>query len=223
MAAQKNFTSFSLGGLHIRSRRTKSAYMLLLPVIVAALVLTACTSGNSSTSSSSTKADSMASAMKLALGTLKLEGTEQAVDSQAAAQLLPLWQLLDELDNNASAAPAEFTAVTEEIQMTMTPAQIKAIEAMELTQADVVATSNGSGSTTVTTSATPSAGGQNISAGAAPLMGGGAPGGGMPPDGGGPMPGGNAQSSASSSKTSSTSQPTLIKQVIRLLENKAQG
>jgi hypothetical protein len=226
MAAKINYISFVSGSSRdsrVPSRRTKRAYAWALPVITAIFVLTACTTGSSNTSSSTTKTDSMAPALELALGTLKLEGTEQAVDSEAAAQLLPLWQLLDELDNNGSAAPAEFTAVTEQIQSTMTSAQIKAIDDMDLTQEDIAAASQSSGSTTAASSTTTS-GAQVVSAGADLISGGGAPGGGVSPEGGGPMPGGNARESAASSKTaSSTIQPTLIEQVIRLLENRVQG
>ena len=205
------------------SQRTKRSYLWALPVITAIFMLTACSSGSSNTDRSSAKTDPTALAQKLALGTLKLEGTQQAVDSAAASQLLPLWQLLDELDSNSSAAPAEFTAVTEEIQLTMTSAQIKAIDDMQLTQQDVASASQSSGSTNAASS-TAASGAQVAAAGANLIVGGGMPGGGVPPDGGGPMPGGNAQQSASSSKAASrTSQPTLIEQVIRLLENKVQG
>jgi len=227
MPAKNSFTSFISGisgGLRVSSRRTKRVYIWTLPVIAAIFVLTACTSGNSNTSSSTAKTDSMSPALELALGTLKLEGTEQAVDSKAAAQLLPLWQLLDELDNNASAAPAEFTAVTEEIQLTMTSAQIQAIDDMQLTQEDVAAASQTARTSTIASSSAASGGGQNVSAGVGPIMGGNMPAGGMPLDGGGPMPGGNNQNNAASSKAaSSTSQPTLIQQVIRLLQTKVQG
>ena len=226
MAAKINFVSFVsrfFKGSRVQPRLTKRANAWVLPMITAIFVLTACTSGSSKASSSTAKADSIAPALRLALGTLKLEGTEQAVDSKTAAQLLPLWQLLDELDTNGSAAPAEFTAVTEEIQLTMTSTQIKAIDDMQLTQQDVASASQSSGSTNAASS-TAASGAQVAAAGANLIVGGGMPGGGVPPDGGGPMPGGNAQQSAASPKTaSSTSQPTLIEQVIRLLENKVQG
>ena len=65
---------------------------------------------------------------KLALGTLKLEGTPLAVDKATAAKLLPLWQLLLQLNTSSAAAPQEVTAVIDEIQATMTPAQSQAID-----------------------------------------------------------------------------------------------
>jgi hypothetical protein len=77
---------------------------------------------------------------KLAIGTLKLEGTKFAVASDQAAELLPLWQVLNNLSSGDSAAPEELTAITEQIQETMTAEQMQAIEEMELTPEDMFAT-----------------------------------------------------------------------------------
>jgi len=77
---------------------------------------------------------------KLAIGILKLEGTELAVASDQAADLLPLWQVLNSLSSSDSAAPEEITAITEQIQETMTAEQLQAIEGMELTPEDIFAT-----------------------------------------------------------------------------------
>lgn len=74
---------------------------------------------------------------KLALGTIKLEGTPEAVDASQAARLLPLWQLMAQLNKSTSTAPQEVTAVMDEIQAGMDPAQVKAIDEMQLTAADV--------------------------------------------------------------------------------------
>ena len=74
---------------------------------------------------------------KLALGTIKLEGTKQAVDPKMAASLVPLWQLLFQLNSSSSTAPQEVTAVVDQIKTTMTPAQLNTINSMTLTQADI--------------------------------------------------------------------------------------
>ena len=74
---------------------------------------------------------------KLALGTIKLEGTKQAVDPKAAANLVPLWQLLFQLNSSSSSASQEVTAVVDQIKATMTPTQLSTINSMTLTQADI--------------------------------------------------------------------------------------
>lgn len=123
---------------------------------------------------------------KLAVGTLKLEGTELAVDSDQASDLLPLWQVLNNLSSSDTAAPEEGTAITAQIQETMTAEQMQAIEEMGLTGQDIFATMQELGlvnAPQVNAAGTPQAGtGFRSGQGAG---GGGFPGGG-PPDGGAP-------------------------------------
>jgi hypothetical protein len=76
-------------------------------------------------------------ALKLALGTFKLDGTNYAVDSQEAQQLLPLWKAALALSQSDTTAAEEMTALVNQIQNTMTPDQIKAIDAMGLTFQDM--------------------------------------------------------------------------------------
>jgi hypothetical protein len=76
-------------------------------------------------------------ALKLALGTFKLDGTNYAVDSQEAQQLLPLWKAVLALSQSDTTAAEEMTALENQIQDTMTPNQIKAIDAMGLTFQDM--------------------------------------------------------------------------------------
>jgi len=73
--------------------------------------------------------------MQLALGTLNLEKTDLAVATDQAAELLPLWQVFKSLSASDSSAPEEIEAIQEQIQETMTPEQLAAIEDMELTYA----------------------------------------------------------------------------------------
>ncbi len=74
---------------------------------------------------------------KLALGTIKLEGTPQAIDAGTAAKLLPLWQLMVQLHSSSSTAPQEVQATQDAIQAAMAPAQRNAIAGMTLTTADL--------------------------------------------------------------------------------------
>ncbi len=158
-------------------------------------------------------------ALKIAAGTIKLENTDQAVDKASAAKLLPLWQLLAQLEDSPAASPQEITAVTEEIKLNMTEAQIKAIDAMTFSEAQL-GSANASG-TSATTSGT-----QAASAASNPMLTGGGMAGGPPMDGGGPMPGGAPQGASSSNSTASTSAsaaPSVIQQVIQLLQTKVQS
>lgn len=72
---------------------------------------------------------------QLALGTIQLEGTEDAVTPEQAATLLPLWQALQ----GGVTAQAEVNAVLKQVEGTMTPEQLEAVAAMQLTQEDMQA------------------------------------------------------------------------------------
>ena len=84
----------------------------------------------------------------LAIGTLKLEETDQAIAPDQAADLLPLWQVLNSLTTSDTAAPKEIDATIKQIQDTMTAEQLAAIEAMELTGEDIMVTIQELGLTT---------------------------------------------------------------------------
>ncbi|MBU0495563.1 MAG: hypothetical protein KKA73_19590 [Chloroflexi bacterium] len=71
---------------------------------------------------------------QLTLGTLKLEGTGDTVTPAQAQALLPLWQ---SLQGNALRDNAERSAVLAAIEKGMTPAQLQAIAALQLTQTDL--------------------------------------------------------------------------------------
>lgn len=78
-------------------------------------------------------ADALSVAGQLALGTVRLEETEWAVDEAQAAELLSLWRALQSLSISDTTAAAELEAVVAQIQETMRPAQLEAIAAMALT------------------------------------------------------------------------------------------
>ena len=69
---------------------------------------------------------------QLALGTLNLEGTGDAVTREQATRLLPLWRALA---GSAIQGDAERHAVMNQIEASMSPTQVAAIAAMRLTQA----------------------------------------------------------------------------------------
>jgi hypothetical protein len=73
---------------------------------------------------------------ELVLGTLRLEGTADAVTPEQAANLLPLWTMIQ---GGSLESDAETAAVLKQIQANMSDAQLAAIEAMGLTMDDVQA------------------------------------------------------------------------------------
>jgi hypothetical protein len=74
---------------------------------------------------------------QLALGTLKLEGTSNAITPEQAKALLPLWQAIVALSGNTATAEAELTAVQNQIAEALQPAQLQAIGALQLTTAQL--------------------------------------------------------------------------------------
>lgn len=76
--------------------------------------------------------------MVLEVGTLRLEGTQYAVNASQAAELLPLWQELKDMGGGTSSQ--ETYAVMSKIQAAMTSDQLSAIENMQLTGDDLNAT-----------------------------------------------------------------------------------
>ncbi len=76
---------------------------------------------------------------QLALGTVRLEETSQAVDEAQAAELLPLWQALQTLSQSDTTADIELQAVVNSIQDTMMPEQLAAITEMKLTEETMTA------------------------------------------------------------------------------------
>jgi len=79
---------------------------------------------------------------QLALGTLRLEGTDDAVTPAQATMLLPLWQAIQ---SGVLQSDAETNAVLKQIEGTMTAEQLAAIAAMQLTTEDVMAYAQESG------------------------------------------------------------------------------
>ncbi len=86
---------------------------------------------------STTYPDATSLRNQLALGTLKLEGTANAVTAEQAKALLPLWQAIVALSGTTTTAEAELTAVQNQIVEGLLPAQLQAIGALQLTTAQL--------------------------------------------------------------------------------------
>jgi len=83
------------------------------------LIMTACGSAQVNPTQAS---DDVPVATMLVIGTLQLEGTQQAVTDEQAGELLPMWQVYQSLTNSSTAAQAEIDGLVEQIRETMTSA-----------------------------------------------------------------------------------------------------
>ncbi len=125
----------------------KVAVVVGLALVLTASVLIGC--GGSVTSTPASLAEAYVSnslpttydgavpaATQLVLGTFLLEGTANAVSPEQAKVLLPLWK---SLQSGAAQTAGEVNGVLRQVERAMTPQQLQAIAAMELTQEDIVA------------------------------------------------------------------------------------
>ncbi len=201
------------------SRTAHTRMPLYLISLVAVIGLVAWANGARAATPASSMNSAITPGLKLAAGTINLENTGEAVDKASAAKLLPLWQLLAQLESSSTAAPQEITAVIDEIKVNMTDPQIKAIDAMSFTEAEF-------GNVTTGMSSAKTSSTQTGSAASDPMLTGDMAAGSPPVDGGGPIPSGSSQSasaSKSSASTSTSAVPAVIRQVIQLLETKVQS
>ena len=76
---------------------------------------------------------------KLAIGTLKLEGTDLAVTAEQAKALLPLWKAVKALSTSETVSMDEVNAVYAQIQEAMTQEQVTAIKEMSINPEDMQA------------------------------------------------------------------------------------
>jgi hypothetical protein len=72
---------------------------------------------------------------QLAYGIIQLGGTPNAVSAEQAKTLIPLWQAVISLSGDETTASQELTAVQDQITLTLTAEQLKAIAAMQITNA----------------------------------------------------------------------------------------
>ena len=116
----------------------KLKWIPIVAVLVIGLTLAGCGAGvEASTSAGGIASKQLSDAESLALGTLKLEDTAQAVDAEQAAELLPLWKAANTLRTSQTISTVEMDALYAQIREAMTPEQIKAIDAMDFTEAEI--------------------------------------------------------------------------------------
>jgi hypothetical protein len=164
--------------------------LLVSALIVLAVLLTACRSSSAVTPTSSSS-DGLPIETQLAVGTLKLERSEQGITVEQAGELLVYWQVYKEISQSGTAAQAEIDGLIAQIEETMTAEQLQSITDMAITQQDVFASMQGvtvasdSGESTINVPS--GSAGAGMPAGGPPAGGGGAPldGGGIPADMGG--------------------------------------
>jgi hypothetical protein len=198
----------------------------LISMIVLSLVLTACGGTQSASQTGSPTAETLPAASRLVLGTFKLEGTENTVTAEQAAELLPLWQIYASLTQSDTAAQAEIDALVEQIEETMRPGQAEAINEMGLTKADVMVVM---AEQKIVEAAPQQSGTVNVSSGSPQ----GGPDGGMPPSdmgggdpamAGGAVPMGTSGESTESTTTQITGEAgvpsVLVEALIQLLQSK---
>lgn len=120
------------------SKRSLSAWL----VLVAVLILTVACGGTPTpapgaftSALTDTYPDALTIKNQLAVGILELEGTPNAVTKEQATKLLPLWQTSKALTASGTTSTAETAAVLAQIEQALTPAQVNAVKAMNLTNA----------------------------------------------------------------------------------------
>jgi len=189
-------------------------------IILMAVTLAACsTASTANQSATTTNTRSFAGQAELIVGIFKLEGTDQAVTVKQASELLPLWEVMKVLANSNTSSQVEIDATVRQIKDALTPDQLQAINAMNLTEQDVSVFEQSLNTNTVQTSSKSSSSSQS--------------GGGFGPAGGDSLGGvltGTSQSQSSatsttsvkaSSGTSSQVPTALIDALIKLLEKRA--
>ncbi|NJD59483.1 MAG: hypothetical protein C3F13_03380 [Anaerolineales bacterium] len=98
-------------------------------------IITAILSGCASSSTpAATQSNRLSSITQLAAGTLKLEGTDQAVTSSQAGELLTLWEAYQSLSNSDTTSQVEEDALVDQIEGALTSEQLTAINDMNLSE-----------------------------------------------------------------------------------------
>jgi len=198
---------------------------LFLTLTLFTLILTACAS-NSGRPASGPGGNSSASELptqtKLIIGTINLEETDYAVNAEQAAELLPMFYVLQDLNDSDTAAQEEIDGLINQIQETLTDDQVQAIDGMSLSMQDMFALTRGNSGDSSSSDNLPAFGTNGGGAGGPPDMPtGGFPGGGIP-DGGMPSTGTTSTSDDTSAMPvmSSSTPSALFDAVIELLQKK---
>lgn len=213
----------------------KKNISIVIGLVAVALLVAACSTAANAANTPLT-AD-----VKLMVGTMKLDGTANAVTATQASTLLPLWQAYQALVNSSTSAQAEKDAVINQIKADMTADQLKAIDAMNLKQSDIQSlfqqrgfNPTFEGTRVVRTPSAnlqaPGAGGNDgprTFSGGGPGGGGFVFGGGGGPDGGGftingaqVTPNASQRATLQAARSNISSSPFMFNLIIRYLENK---
>jgi PBP1b-binding outer membrane lipoprotein LpoB len=119
----------------------KQPLFIFFLMTILTLFATACASTTAAGTSNATAIASTTSQQnsadpifQLAIGTMLLEDSELAVQPEQAAQLLPLWQVYQNLINSDTAAQVEIDAIEKQIQDSMLPEQMEAINGMGISE-----------------------------------------------------------------------------------------
>ncbi len=164
-------------------------------------------------------ADALPASSQLVIGTMLLEGTDDAVTEEQAQELLPVWQMLGALQQSGTAAPAEIEATLKQIQAAMTPAQLAAIKEMQLTPESMMtlAQERGFGRGALGDNAGGGGGGFRLPAGVNP-----GGGGGFGRQGGGNLSA-EEQEAAMAERINSMAGTAMTGMLVRMLEARAEG
>ena len=165
--------------------------IIIIGTLIFTLTLSACAASGPQTvtGAAANSGAALPQQTQLILGTLNLEGTENAVTAEQAAELLPMWYVLKDISASDTAAQEEIDGLVSQIQETMTEAQTQAITDMNLSPRDMMAVMQINGVSAGGTRPTTSQSGQNaqgvpsgFGAGGPPpdMAGGGFPSGGFP-------------------------------------------
>lgn len=199
--------------------------LFFLTLIILAMALTACSSLSATAVSSTTTG--LPIETQLAVGTLKLAGTDQDVTADQAKELVVYWEVYKQLSQSQTAAQKELDALVTQIQETMTAEQVSAISEMNITQQDVFASMQGvnvgSSNSSNSVSVPSGSSGGGMPAGGPPADGGAPPDGGISPDMSGAASAlntGQTKSAQSSSGASANVPSALVDAVIQLLQKK---
>jgi hypothetical protein len=124
----------------MKKTRTTTIGYTLLALALAVAMLAGCSAAESQPNPTPVASEQSGDSQvldrsgKLALGTLRLEETADAVTAEQATAMLPLWQAIR---SGSLQSEAETGAVLKQIEGAMTSAQLAAIQAMQLTGEDL--------------------------------------------------------------------------------------
>jgi hypothetical protein len=110
----------------------KKIIITILALLTFISVLAACSKTSSTASSTA-----LSEVENLMVGIIKLDGTAQVITSDQVAILLPLWQAYQALMNSTTSSQTEKDALIKQISSSLTSDQLKAIDALNLTESDV--------------------------------------------------------------------------------------